>query len=134
VSPALERRLLQATMALVLLVPLAGAGQGIAQGIDWLGGTAPTRSLDSHFRYLSGLLLAMALLFASCVPGVERKGARLRLLAVLPVTGGLARLWALVSEGRPGTAHLVALAIELGAVPLLVLWQARVARRCAVAR
>lgn len=131
--PAAEKRLLQLTMALVLLVPLAGAAQGVLAGTDWLHGAAPTRSLDSHFRYLSGVLLAMALLFASCVPGIERKGARLRLLAVLPVTGGLARLWGLVSEGAPGTAHLVALGIELGAVPLLVLWQARVARRSIVA-
>lgn len=127
----LERRCLQAAMAIIILVPIVGAVQGIAEGIGWLGGRAPSRSLDSHFRYLSGLLLAMALLFASCIPAIERRGARLRLLAILPVVGGTARAWAWMSEGAPGTAHRVALAIELGAVPLIVLWQARVARRCA---
>jgi hypothetical protein len=129
VSPLAEKRVLQCAMALVLFVPLAGAVQGIVFGIGWLHGAAPTLSLDSHFRYLSGLLLAMAALFASCIPAVEAKGARLRLLALLPVTGGLARLYALIVEGTPGTAHLVALAIELGVVPLLVLWQARVSSR-----
>jgi hypothetical protein len=128
-SPAFEKRLLQATMLAVLLVPLAGGLAGAIFGPDWLHRGVVGRDLDSHFRYLSGLLLAMAALFASCVPGVERKAARLRLLAVLPVTGGLARLAGLVLSGPPGRGHLIALAIELGVVPLLVLWQARLARR-----
>lgn len=130
---ALERRCLQAAMAIVVMVPIVGAVQGIAEGIGWLGGRAPGRSLDSHFRYLSGLLLAMALLFASCIPRIERQGPRLRLLAILPIVGGMARLWAWMSEGPPGMAHQIALGIELGAVPLIVLWQARVARRLSAA-
>jgi hypothetical protein len=128
-SPAAEKRALQAVILLVLLVPLGGSIMGIAKGPPWLDHAAHGRDLDSHFRYLSGLLLAMTALFASCVPGIERKGARMRLLAVLPVTGGLARLLSLLVVGAPRTTHLVALGIELGVVSLLVLWQARLARR-----
>lgn len=127
-SPAIEKRLLQAVMLVVLLVPALGGLMGAVYGPDWLHRGVVGRDLDSHFRYLSGLLLAMAALFASCVPAVERKGARLRLLAVLPVTGGLARLFALTA-GPPSRGHLIALFLELGMVPLLVLWQARIARR-----
>ena len=128
-SPALEKRLLQAAMLLILLVPLSGSLLGVVYGPDWLHRGVVGRDLDSHFRYLSGLLLAMALLFASCVPAVERNGARLRLLAILPVVGGLARLYGIFAVGPAGRGHTVALFIELGAVPLLVLWQARLARR-----
>ncbi len=128
-SPHAEKRLLQAAMLLVLLVPLAGGTLGVVLGPDWLHRGVVGRDLDSHFRYLSGLLLAMALLFASCVPGIEGKGARMRWIAILPVIGGLARLYGMLIGGPPGLGHLIALGIELGVVPLLVLWQARVARR-----
>lgn len=126
----LEKRLLQAVMCVVLLVPLSGGAMGMVFGPDWLHRGVVGRDLDSHFRYLSGLLFAMAALFASCVPNVERKAARLRLLAILPVTGGLARLFAFL-QGPPSRGHIVALCLELGVVPLLVLWQARVAKRLA---
>jgi hypothetical protein len=122
VSPRLEKRLLQA------VVPLSAGAAGAIYGPDWLHRGVVGRDLDSHFRYLSGLLLAMGLLFLSCVPNLERKGARMRLLAVMPVIGGLARLFALL-QGPPSRSHVVALFIELGVVPLLTLWQARLARR-----
>jgi hypothetical protein len=45
------------------------------------------------------------------------------------IAGGMARAlsWAMV--GAPSTGHRLGLAMELGVVPLLMLWQARVARR-----
>jgi len=130
-SPAAEKRLLQIAMLLVLLVPLAGSLIGIVHGPEGFDRTATGVTLDSHFRYLSGLLLAMVALFASCVPDIERKGARLRLIAVLPITGGLARLLSLIVAGAPSWQHIAALGIELGIVPLILLWQARLARRFA---
>jgi hypothetical protein len=130
-SAAAEKRLLQGFIALVLLVPLAGAMIGIVRGPEAFDPIATGVTLDSHFRYLSGLLLAMTLLFASCVPGIERKGARLRWIAVLPIAGGLARLLSLLVTGLPHWQYLAALGIELGVVPLALLWQARLARRFA---
>ncbi len=129
-SPALERRLLQAVMAATLLLPLSAAIAGVAGGPHFLGHppVVPT-DLDSHFRYVSGLFLGMLLLFASCIPGVERKGPRLRLLAAMVVLGGAFRLVSLLLVGMPSPGHRIGLGIELIEVPLLVLWQARVARR-----
>jgi hypothetical protein len=85
--------------------------------------------LDSHFRYLSGLLFAIGIAFASCIPGIERKTARFRLLALIVFVGGLGRLLGLASSGVPGPGHVFGLVMELGTVPLLALWQARVAAR-----
>lgn len=124
-----ERRLLQLTVALACMVPLLAGGVGIVQGPAMLRdvGFTDAADLDSHFRYLSGLLFAIGLSFASCIPGIEHKTARFRLLALIVFIGGLGRLASLASIGMPGGGHVFGLAMELGAVPLLVLWQARVA-------
>ena len=127
-TPARERTLLQAAVALVCIVPFGASLTGILLGAAWLQ-PAPATDLDSHFRYLSGLFLGMGIAFASCVPGIERKTARFRLLGMMVVLGGLARLWSLVTLGPPSTGHAVGLCIELIVVPLLLAWQARVARR-----
>lgn len=126
-----EKILLQAAMIVTLAVPFGAAAISLVQGPTWLDPQATATDLDSHFRYLSGLFGMMALLMLSCVPDVEHKGPRMRLLGALIVAGGLARLASLVVVGRPSDAHLGALGIELAIVPLLMLWQARVARRFA---
>lgn len=125
----IERRLLQAAVALGCAVPLLAGGAGVIEGPAMLRGVGSEvpADLDSHYRYLSGLLLAIGIGIASCVPGIERKTARFRLLALLVVIGGLGRLSGLASTGMPGTDHALGLAMELVVVPLLVLWQSRVA-------
>jgi hypothetical protein len=117
-------------MAVTLLLPLTAAIAGVTGGPHFLGHppVVPT-DLDSHFRYVSGLFLGMLLLFASCIPAVERKGPRLRLLAMMVIIGGLFRLLSLAVVGMPSLGHRIGLGIELIEVPLILIWQARVARR-----
>ncbi|WP_293876727.1 MULTISPECIES: DUF4345 domain-containing protein [unclassified Sphingomonas] len=129
-SLAGERRLLQAVVALACVVPLSVGGQSVLHGPGFLGHppVIPT-DLDSHFRYISGIFLAVGVAFATCVPRIETKGPRFRLLGALVVAGGAARLVSLAAVGAPSTGHLFGFAMELGAVPLLMLWQARFAQR-----
>lgn len=123
------RRALQAVVAAASLVPFSVASISLARGPAWLGQAAPVATdLDSHFRYLSGIFLALGLAFASCIPGIERKGPRLRLLGALVIAGGLGRAWSLLQVGAPSTGHLAGLGIELGLVPAVLVWQAQVAR------
>lgn len=123
------RRALQTVVALASLVPLSVASVSLVHGPSWLGRSAPVAvDLDSHFRYLSGIFLALGLGFVSCIPAIERKGARLRLLGAMVIAGGLARLWSLAQVGVPSTGHVVGLGIELGVVPLVLVWQTIVAR------
>lgn len=129
-TPNVEKRLLQSTMALVLILPFTAAVAGVVQGPSFLGKPPSVPiDLDSHFRYVSGIFLAMLLLYVSCIPDIERKGTRLRLLCLLTVGGGLARLFSLATVGVPSIGHQVGLAIELGIAPAMYLWQTRVARR-----
>jgi hypothetical protein len=130
VSAVVERRLLQLVVALACLVPLTIGGQSILTGPGFLGHPPVIpRDLDSHFRYLSGIFFAVGIAFATCIPHIERQGPRFRLLAALVICGGCARLVSLASVGVPSKGHLFGLAMELGVVPLVMLWQARVAAR-----
>ena len=129
-SPPIEKRLLQAIVAVACLVPLITGGQSILHGPGFLGHppVIPV-DLDSHFRYISGIFFAVGIAFASCVPGIETKGPRFRLLGALVIMGGLSRVVSLVAVGAPSKGHLFGLAMELGVVPLLLLWQRGFARR-----
>ncbi|QAY76850.1 DUF4345 domain-containing protein [Sphingosinicella sp. BN140058] len=123
-----ERRLLQCAVALACLVPFAAGGAGVIASVAMVKSAGvPSVDLDSHFRYLSGLLFGIGLGFAACIPRIEAKGTLFRGLTLVVVCGGLARLFALVTMGSPSPGHLFGLAMELGVVPALALWQARVA-------
>ena len=127
-----ERRLLQAAILLGCLSPLWFGTRGILEGPAMLAGVDPGQAppdLLSHYRYLSGLFLGIGLVRLSCVPRIEARTARVRWACAAIVAGGLARAVGLLSCDAPSAAHQIALASELGVVPLLILWQARVARR-----
>lgn len=125
-----ERRLLQGVIVLGCAVPLLAGGAGMVAGADMIRGVdAPSADLDSHFRYLSGLLFGIGIGFLSCLPRIEACGSRIRLLGFLVLVGALARAWSLVEDGSPGLEHRLALVMELVVVPALVLWQWRLERR-----
>lgn len=128
---ATERRLLQGAILAACLVPLSAGLAGAIEGPVMLrgvgAGVAP--DLDSHMRYLSGLLLGIGVGFVACVPRIEARGVLFRALGLIVVVGGLARALSVAEVGAPGLEHRLALAMELGATPLLVLWQARIGRR-----
>ena len=119
-----ERRALQLSIVLAASLPVAAGLWGILQGVAGDGGWT-----DNHHRYQSGLLLAIGLGYWSTVPAVEAMGARLRLLTALVGVGGGARLLGLALGDAPTPAVLAALAMELGAAPLLCLWQSCVIGR-----
>ncbi|HYF56847.1 MAG TPA: DUF4345 domain-containing protein [Salinarimonas sp.] len=125
-----ERRWLQGAVALGCLVPLSAGFSGVLMGPALTGDTA-TGAGDSHYRYLSGLLLGIGLMFVSTIPAIETKGARFRLLTAIVVIGGLGRALGYAVIGAPGLPMILALAMELAVTPLLCLWQARIARALA---
>ncbi|MDR7037214.1 hypothetical protein J2X36_001961 [Methylobacterium sp. BE186] len=124
-----ERRALQRVVALAAVIPISAGLYGVLFGINGLAGGVENVSADSHFRYLSGLLTGIGLLFWSCVPGIEGKTRLFRFLTLVVVLGGLARLLGLYLTGLPSLTMLAALGVELVLTPLLCLWQARVAVR-----
>ncbi len=123
-----SKRLLQIVVALLGLVPLSAGLAGVILGPEFLRATvAPAVDLDSHFRYLSGIFLGVGLTFYATIPGIERKTTLFRWATALVALGGLARLASLLSVGAPSLGHQVGLGLELVVVPLLALWQGRLA-------
>jgi len=130
VSRQTSKLLLQLSVTVCSLVPILAGGAGLVLGpalVD--AGFVDGRDLDSHFRYLSGLLLGIGLAYAASVPGIERHRTRFLMLCAFVVLGGLGRLLALLLNGVPSPVMLAALAMELVVTPLLTYWQGRVARR-----
>ena len=116
-----HRNALRLCVCFVGAVPVVGGAWGV---IESLGGVSAW-SVD-HYRYLSGLLLAIGLGFWSTVPNIERRTQRFRLLTGLVAIGGLCRLLG-VALGDPLTVPVVVtLALELAVTPLLCLWQGQI--------
>jgi hypothetical protein len=128
-----ERLWLQIGVALGGFVPVGAGLGGVLLGPTFTGPFAAPVPLDSHFRYLSGLLLAIGVAYWTTIPGIERQGQRFQLLTALVVVGGLGRVVSLIAEGPPNGPMFFGLAMELVITPALALWQARLARRAAAA-
>lgn len=124
--PHLRLRVLQTLVALCGLIPVSAGAAGILLGLAMIGAAGPPGA-DSHFRYLSGLLLGIGLAYWWTIPDITRRTAAFRLLTALVVLGGLARLSDTLADGMPSAPVVGALAMELLAAPLLCWLQARVA-------
>ena len=98
-NPALEKRALQVVVAIACLVPLTAGPTGILRGAGWMAHGPVAADLDSHFRYMSGIFTGVGLAFASCIPNIETKGARMRMLVAF-VVSWRARARAVMGTGR----------------------------------
>lgn len=127
----MKYRLLQGLVVVFGFVPVLAGLAGIVLGPS-MAGLAPNDTpvaLDSHVRYLSGLLLAIGIGFWSTVPRLEWHAVRFRLLTAIVVVGGLGRLIGLLAIGVPPPSMLFGLAMELVVTPGLCWWQYRIAIR-----
>jgi hypothetical protein len=69
------------------------------------------------------------LIFLAYIPRIQRRSEVFAVLSGMVVVGGLARLAALDVQQPPSTGVVLALMMELLVVPLLFVWQRRLARR-----
>ncbi len=124
---ASSERLLQLAIAVFGLVPVSAGLTGVILGPVMAADGVYGVSADSHFRYLSGLLLGIGIAFWSTIPKLAQNGSRFRLLTLIVFIGGLGRLLSLVEMGAPSTPMLFGLTMELAVTPALCLWQSRIA-------
>ena len=123
----MEKRLLQSVVALGGLIAVGAGMAGGLHGTLMLGDWGDA-ALDSHFRYLSGLLVGLGVAYWSTIPDIERQEARIGLVTLIVVTGGFFRALGLLAIGSPGWPMRAALVVELVGAPLLYLWQRRIAQ------
>ncbi|MXP62050.1 DUF4345 domain-containing protein [Roseomonas sp. M0104] len=129
-TPHGHRMLLRAAVAAGGVVPVGAGLTGVLIGPAMLQGMPPLDALplESHYRYLSGLLLAIGLGFWSTLRDIDQQGERFRLLTAIVVAGGVGRLLGLVVVEPPDVGMMFGLGMELVVTPLLCLWQGAVAR------
>jgi len=123
----LEKTVLQCAIGLAVFVPIVAGGAGVLLGPGMMGNGAEFSDLDAHYRYLSGLLLAIGVAFALSIPRIESHKGRFRLLTAIVVTRGLGRLYAVLTAGHASHVTIFALAMELIVTPALAIWQGRIA-------
>ena len=111
------------------MVPIIAGGMGVLLGPGMFGISTATGGADSHYRYLSGLLFGIGILFLTTVPSIETSTARFRLLAIVVIVGGLGRLLGVIFNRDVDALSLFALGMELGVTPTFLVWQARIAAR-----
>ena len=124
----MERKFLQIAFALSGMVlvgfGLEGVFFGGASFIDLSGNIV----MDSYIRFLKGVLLAIGLIYWSCIPDIERHGERVALVTFILVLGAVPRLMAVIGHGVPTFGIMFSLVGELVFAPLLWLWQRHIAR------
>jgi hypothetical protein len=127
----MERLFLQIATAVSALVLLGIGISGVMLGVQFLHG-AGTITVDNYFRFLSGVIAAIGVVFLMSVPHVERHGERFAILTFAIVIGGFAHLYSVSLHGIPSVGTLFGLFMELVYAPLLWLLQWHVARRAAL--
>jgi len=117
-------RPLQIAVAIAAVVPVGAGLAGVLAGPAFVNDTAGADA-DSHFRYLSGLLLGIGLCYWATIPDIARLRMPFRLLTTIVVVGGVGRLLSLFVVGVPSPEMVAALGMELGVAPSLALWRER---------
>jgi Domain of unknown function (DUF4345) len=122
----MERKLLQAAVAMAGLVGVILGLTGVLFGTmhtDLSGDVV----LDGYVRFGKGVLLALGLVYWSCIPQIERHGERISLVTLILVCGMLSRLLLVADHGVPTLGIVSNLIAGLIGVPLVWLWQRHVA-------
>src|SRR5277367_4769625 len=96
----MERKLLQATVAVAGFAGVILGLTGVLFGTLYadLSGDVV---LDSYVRFGKGVLLAIGLVYWSCIPRIEQRADRISLVSFILVFGSLSRLLSVVGHGVP---------------------------------
>ena len=121
-----QRLALQIAVGISAVIPFALGLNGILRGPDGLVKTNNYPfQVDSHFRCLSGFLVANGLFLLRSLPTIDRDASDLRRVCMLVFIGGLGRLYGFLTVGVETSAVLTNL-VELFLLPAICIWQSRV--------
>jgi hypothetical protein len=136
-SRSTELRLFYATVGAVLLIPTV---VGLVGAFGGLEGLAALFQEDRHAQLAPGLrnhLRAICLMFFMIAPLVvwtlrdlKARAGAFQIVLAAAWLAGFARLVGRFVDGNPGVIATVFCGLELGLMPVLLLWHARLVRRC----
>lgn len=112
---------------LVGLVPLFLGVTGVFFGAaEHSGGTGVAAALDSQYRYLAAVYVAVGLMVLWSAGDVKGRAMLLRFAMLGWFLGGLARMVSWMTVGEPASWQVSGLVIEMIVPAVLILWQRRV--------
>jgi len=123
----MQRKLLQISVAFAGLIGVGFGLAGVVFGIAFTD-LFDDGSVDTSVRFYKGMLLALGLIYWSCIPDIERRGERMSLVTFILVCGAASRLMAVIGHGVANLGMLLSLIAGLILVPLLCLWQRHIAQ------
>ncbi len=122
---------LRAVMAMLTLIPLA-TGVLTMMGLhnpEYRSAGFPMHVLlDSNLRFYGGVWLGLGLVLLWLLPRLYEQTALFRAISLMIFVGGMGRLVAMFAVGMPPVPFIAFTALELIGMPLLVMWQAQVAK------
>ena len=128
----MSRRLLQIVNLLLAVMTVGLAGASLLFGGDspiYAPAEIPTLpALDSNLRFMGGMGLGLGAALIWITPDIEQHTTVFRVMWIAALLGGLGRLLSAGLVGMPPLPMLIFTLIEVPGVPLLIYWQARVAR------
>lgn len=123
VGEQLTLKNLRILLGVVGLVPIFLGTMGILSGLERLLPDADFSSAaDGQYRYLSAIYLGFGCMIIWIQSRLESEVVLFRIMMAMVFVAGIARALPLFEQDLPGFRILVALAFELVAPPLLVIW------------
>lgn len=121
-----SRKRMQWALGIMVLAPTISGLQQTLLGADGTPGESPRVSptIDGELRYANVFKIATGTAIISQLGTVEDSPVVTAALGTLFV-GGLARLLSWKQVGRPHPVGIVAIALEVGVVPAVLLWRRR---------
>ncbi|VWX59567.1 DUF4345 domain-containing protein [Sphingorhabdus sp. 109] len=122
--------ILRIVTILVGLVPLFLGVTGILFGAaEHSGGDAVSTALDSQYRYLAGVYVAIGLMILWSAGDIRGRADLLRFAMLGWFVGGIARAVSWTTVGEPASWQVSGMIVELVVPVALLLWQHRVLKR-----
>ena len=126
----MKKRILQIILAVISIVPIITGFLGIlppgASDTFYdiiLNSNSPGNViLDSNYRYYSGLWFGIGLVMVWIIPSIEKQKTPLRILSLVIFTGGIGRVFSMLTFGIPQFMFIIFTILEL-LFPLLILLQ-----------
>ena len=122
------RTRMQWTLGLMALAPTISGVQQILLGAKAVPGNSSEvpAVVDGELRYANVFKAAVGPIILSRLSTVEDSPAVTAALGAV-FAGGLARLWSWKQAGRPHPVGMIAIGLEVGAVPVILVWRRRFA-------
>ncbi len=126
---------LQVTLVILGAIPLITGTLTLLQGVRALNifgvpfseNTTGNIILDSEMRFLGAIWTGIGVMVYAIVPTIEKQTLLFRLIITAIILGGIGRLLSVVLVGTPPALFMALIALELVGMPLLILWQSRLA-------